>query len=649
MGANPFQRERGLRGLRAKTPAGAVGARVPRRDAQQPHRTPTRAKTLFSFLLKPFEKRFFSTGQMHLIERLLREQGSKHAVAYAIAFGMMGIIAVTTTLSAYIMGQIVNRIFVDRNIEAMWAIGGAIAGIYVAKGFATYGQQVILSRISNNIIADSQVKIFDKMLAMDVSFYNARHSTEFLARQAFISQSAGNALNTLVTALGRDILTTLGLTFAMFQQDPILASLAILIMPVAIVGIRRLGNRARRVMMTEFHGFAAILESLQETAQGIRVVKAFTLEPFMRDRQIRAIRTFESAANKLSRVQSRSSPLMETLAGVAVALVVVYGGYRVIYSGAQPGNFFAFITAMLLATEPAKRVARLHIDINSSLLGVGMLFDFLDEKTPESEPADMPELKITEGKVVFDDVEFFYRPGEMVLNKLNFVAEPGQTTALVGRSGGGKTTAMSMILRFYEPSAGKILIDGQDISAFSRRSLRSQIGYVGQDTFLFKGSIRENIGFGRPGASEDDIIAAAKAAFAHDFIMGFERGYDSPVGEQGMQLSGGQRQRISIARAFLKDAPLILLDEATSALDTESERSVQEALKTLCAGRTTLVIAHRLSTVANAERICVIEGGRVVESGRQDELLARDGVYALLHRTQFERGHTLATSDAAAE
>ena len=604
---------------------------------------------MLSILLKPFKKRFFSAGQLHLIERLVREQGTKHFKGYLFSFLMMGIIAATTTLSAYIMKFIIDRIFVDRSIEAMWAIGGAITAIYIAKGFATYGQQVVLSRIANNIIAESQKRIFDKMLAMDVSFYNARHSTEFIARQAFISQAAGNALNTLVTALGRDILTTLGLTYAMFAQDLILASVAILILPLAVVGVRRLGNRARKVMMTEFHGFAAILESLQETAQGIRVVKSFTLEPFMRERQVRAIHSFEAAANKLSRVQSRSSPLMETLAGVAIAMVVVYGGYRVIYAGAQPGNFFAFITALLLATEPAKRVARLHVDINSSLLGVGMLYEFLDEKTPEAEPPGLPDLKITLGRVEFADVEFSYRPGEMVLNKLSLVAEPGETTALVGRSGGGKTTAMSMILRFYEPTGGKILIDGQDISAFSRRSLRSQIAYVGQDTFLFKGSVRENIAFGKPGASNEEIEAAAKAAFAHDFIMGFENGYDSPVGEHGMQLSGGQRQRISIARAFLKDAPLILLDEATSALDTESERAVQEALKTLCAGRTTLVIAHRLSTVATAEHICVIEGGRVVESGQQDELLARNGIYALLHRTQFQRHLTLATTDTAAE
>ena len=604
---------------------------------------------MFSFIINRLRTKLFTSGQLHLIERLIRDQGRKHAKGYIIAFAMMGVIAATTTASAWVMKYIIDRIFVDRSIAAMWAIGGAIMAIYVAKGLATYGQQVVLSKIANNIIADVQTRIFDKMLAMDISFYNARHSTEFIARQAFIAQAASSALNLLITALGRDILTTIGLAIAMFMQDPLLASLAVLIMPMAIVGVRKLGNRARKVMMTEFYGFAAILESLQETAQGIRVVKAFTLESYMRERQVRAIESFESAANKISRIQSRSSPLMETLAGFAIALVVVYGGYRVINGGQEPGNFFAFITALLLATEPAKRVARLHVDLNTSLLGVGMLYEFLDEPMPEKESGDEPALKITQGKVEFADVDFYYRAGEMVLDKLNFVAEAGETTALVGRSGGGKTTTMSMILRFYEPTGGKIFIDGQDIGAFSRKSLRQQIAYVGQDTFLFKGSIRDNIAFGKPGASDAEIIAAAKAAYAHDFIVGFERGYESPVGEQGMQLSGGQRQRISIARAFLKDAPLILLDEATSALDTESERAVQEALKTLCAGRTTLVIAHRLSTVANAERICVIEAGHVVESGRQDELLARNGIYALLHRTQFERGLLAPASDAAAE
>lgn len=602
-----------------------------------------------SWLSEKLAKKWFTEGQLHLIERLLREQGRKHVKAYVIAFAMMAVIAACTTLSAYIMKDIIDRIFVDRSIEAMWAIGGAIVAIYVTKGFATYGQAVVLTRVANNIVAEIQSRIFDKMLALDIAFYNRSHSTEFIARQAFISSAASGTLNMLITALGRDILTTIGLTFAMLQQDPVLALLAIVIMPGAIVGVRKLGAKAKKVMMTEFAGFQAILESLQETSQGIRVVKSYTLEPFMRERQQASIRSFEAAANKLARVQSRSSPLMETFAGMAIAAVVVYGGYRVIYFGSEPGNFFAFITALLLATEPAKRIARLQVDLATSLMGVQMLYEFLDLKEPEKEEPGTPDLKVTNGRVEFREVEFAYRAGETVLNQISLVAEPGETTALVGRSGGGKTTTMAMLLRFYEPTAGQILIDGQDICQHTRHSLRSQISYVGQDTFLFKGTVFENIAYGRPGASREEVEAAAKAAFAHDFIVGFERGYDSPVGEHGMQLSGGQRQRISIARAFLKNAPLILLDEATSALDTESERAVQEALSRLCAGRTTLVIAHRLSTVANAERICVIEGGRVIETGRQDDLLAKGGVYALLYKTQFESAALASIAEAAAE
>ena len=248
-----------------------------------------------------------------------------------------------------------------------------------------------------------------------------------------------------------------------------------------------------------------------------------------------------------------------------------------------------------------------------------------------------PELEVTDGRIEFRDVVFGYRPGEPVLHAISFVAEAGKTTALVGRSGGGKSTVMNLILRLYEAGAGQILCDGQDIASVSLASLRQQIGYVAQENFLFKGSVRDNIAMGRPGASEDQIVAAAKAAYAHDFIMGFERGYDSPCGEHGMQLSGGQRQRIAIARAFLKDAPIILLDEATSALDSESEQAIQKALRTLCEGRTTIVIAHRLSTVAQADEICVIDRGRIVERGRHGELLAQGRTYTHIAQTQFPR------------
>jgi ATP-binding cassette subfamily B protein len=587
------------------------------------------------------------SGNMRLIARLLSDQGVKHWKGYAFATAMTVVVAATTTASAWIMKDVVNEIFVAKKLAAVWIIGGAIVAIYAVKGFSTYGQTVVLARVANAIVADLQKRIFDKMLAMKLAFYDARHSSEFIARQAFISQSASGTLNLLITALARDVLTMIGLFWVMIAQDPLMSALALIVTPGVVVGIRELGGRVKTVILNEFYGFMTILESLQETALGIRVVKAFTLEPFMRERQRAAIASFERAANKLSTVGARSSPLTESLAGVAMAIVIVYGGLRVIKTGQPPGDFFAFITALMLAFEPAKRVARMHIDLTSSLIGVDMLYQFLDEPSQEIECGDEPALRVTNGRIEFRDVRFAYRPGEPVLRGLDFIAEPGQTTALVGRSGGGKTTAMNLILRFYEPESGAVLVDGQDIGEASRGSLRRQLAYVGQDTFLFKGSVGENIAMGRPGASREEIVAAAKAAHAHEFILGFERGYDSPCGEHGMQLSGGQRQRIAIARAFLKDAPIILLDEATSALDSESERAVQDALKTLCAGRTTLVIAHRLSTIVNADKICVIEDGQVWESGRHAELMAKRGAYLRLQQTQFDQELAVATEASA--
>jgi subfamily B ATP-binding cassette protein MsbA len=294
------------------------------------------------------------------------------------------------------------------------------------------------------------------------------------------------------------------------------------------------------------------------------------------------------------------------------------------------------VTALLLAYEPAKRLARLHIDLSANLTQARFMFDLLDSMPVEQDDASKPALNVANGKVEFRDVAFRYRPTEPVLRGISFIAKPGQTLALVGSSGSGKSTVMNLAIRFWDPQAGKILIDDQDISQVSRRSLRSSIGYVSQDVYLFSGTIRENIAMGKSGATEAEIFAAARAAFAHDFITGFPQGYYSPVGEHGVQISGGQRARIAIARAFLKNAPILLLDEPTAALDSESEREVQRALDALRATRTTLVIAHRLQTIISADQICVVDSGRIVESGTHEELLARRGRYHQLYETQFE-------------
>ncbi len=587
-------------------------------------------------------------GAFALIRRLLTEQGLVHWRKYLIAFMLMAISAVCTAASAYLIGSVINEAYINRNFPGIILLGGVTAALFTAKGLATYGHSVVLSRIGNRIVADNQRAVFAKLLSEGLSFFSDRHSSEFIARLSAGAAAATQVINLLVTSLGRDLLSLIGLVAVMVYQDPVMSFFSFVVAPPAFFILRKLIRRIYAIARSQFHGGTRVIETLQETLHGVRIVKAFTLEDIMRERFNRNVAAVEHEANKMARVSNRASPLMETLGGCAIAMALVYAGYRVINTGATAGQFFSFITAFLLAYEPAKRLARLNIELNSGLVGVRILFEVID--SPPSEPNDdnKPPLQVTTSRLEFNEVHFAYRSDEAVLRGMSFVAEPGKLTALVGPSGGGKSTVFNLLLRFYETERGKIVIDQQDIAKVSRHSLRRHIAYVGQDTFLFRGTIRENIEFGKPGASEDEIVAAAKAAYAHDFIMSFPRGYESPVGEHGLQLSGGQRQRVAIARALIKNAPIILLDEATAALDSESELQVREAMEHLCQGRTTLAIAHRLHTISHADRIYVIEDGRAVESGRHDELLRKSGRYASFYRLQLKEQETHAPVAAVA-
>lgn len=571
-----------------------------------------------------------------LIRRLLTEQGLVHWRKYAVAFVLMAVAAGCTAFSAYLIGDVINQAYVNRSLRGIITIGVITVVLFAFKGFATYGHSVMLSRIGNRIVADNQRAVFSKLLSEGLSFFSDRHSTEFVARLSTGAAAATQVINLLITSVGRDLLSLIGLTIVMVVQDPLMSFISFVVAPPAFLILRKLVRRIYSIARTQFHGGTRIIETLQETLQGIRIVKAFTLEDIMRERFDRNVSAVEYEANKMARVSNRASPLMETLGGCAIAMAVTYGGYRVIETGATPGQFFSFIAAFLLAYEPAKRLARLNIELNSALVGVRILFEVID--SPPSEPLDTnkPDLQIKTARLTFDDVYFVYRSDEPVLRGISFTAEPGKLTALVGPSGGGKSTIFNLILRFYDAKLGKVIIDEQDVTQVSRRSLRQHIAYVGQDVFLFRGTVRENIEFGKPGASEDEIVAAAKAAYAHDFIMSFPHGYDTPVGEHGLQLSGGQRQRVAIARALIRNAPIILLDEATAALDSESELQVREAMEHLCRGRTTLAIAHRLHTVSHADCIYVVEDGRVAESGRHNELLHAGGRYASFYRLQLK-------------
>src|SRR5712672_59992 len=573
-------------------------------------------------------------GAAILIRRLIMEQGAAYWRRYLLAFGLMAVSAATTAGSAYILGQVINQAYVEKNVRGIAILSGITVLLFMLKGASTYGHTVILSKISNAILANNQRALFAKLMSESVGFFSERHSSEFLARLTAGAKSITDVLSLLINAVGRDLFLLVALVGVMVMQDPVLSFLGLVVVPPALLMLRKLVKRIKGLAYNQFTGTADILETMQESLQGIRTVKAFTLEETMQRRIDANIATVERHSNKMARVSNRSNPLMEMLGGFAVAGCLLYGGYSVVALGATPGQFFSFLTAFLLATEPAKRLVRLNIDLNSNLVGARMLLEVVDRPASELSDDDKPPLKLSDARIELRDVSFAYRANEPVLNRMSFIAEPGKVTALVGPSGGGKSTVLALLLRFYELRQGEILIDGQSISKVSRRSLRQQTAYVGQDVYLFRDTIRANIAFGQEGATEEEIIEAAKAACAHQFIMGFPLGYDTPVGEHGAQLSGGQRQRIAVARALIKDAPVILLDEATAALDSESEKAVQEAIDHLCQNRTTIVIAHRLHTIMHADAILVVEGGEIVERGLHDDLLRRGGRYASFFRLQ---------------
>jgi ATP-binding cassette subfamily B protein len=414
---------------------------------------------------------------------------------------------------------------------------------------------------------------------------------------------------------------------------------ALVIGPPAVFVLGKLVRRVRKLARYEFASVARIVAVMNETVRGVRVVKAFGLEPRMRGDLSAAVRDVERRTVGIARLSALSSPLMETLGGIAIAGVILYAGTTVIERGGDAGAFFAFLTAFLMAYEPAKRLARLNVNLQSKLIGVRLLYELLDTPNTLNEAPNAKPLDLRDGRIVFEDVTFTYAD-KPALRGLSFSAEPGQVTALVGPSGAGKSTVFSLLVRFYDVAGGRVMIDGQDVREVTLASLRRNVALVGQDTFLFSGTIAQNIRDGRPGATDEEVRAAARDANVLTFAEAMPQGLETEVGEGGARLSGGQRQRVAIARALMRDAPILLLDEATAALDAEAEAAVQEALERLMKGRTTLVIAHRLATVRKADRIVVMRDGAAVEVGDHSSLLAQGGLYARLHALQFADGAT---------
>jgi ABC-type multidrug transport system fused ATPase/permease subunit len=584
-----------------------------------------------------------SPEALRLVGRLLREQAPLHFRSYALVLLCMIALAALTAAPAYLFGKVINEVYLSRDVIAVMLLSAAIIAVFTGKGIAAYFQAILLARITNRIVAYNQEQIFRKLIKQPIGFFSDKHSSEFGVAIGYAPLAAATTLNIVATSLGRDLLSVISLSVVMVSQAPFLSLIAILVFPPALISVRKIIKHARRVATAQLEGGAMVQRILQEALQGYKVVRTYNLENEMVARVVRSTAAVERASNNFAQIANRASPLMESLGGIAVSLVVMYTGYQVLVLDYPPGQIVAFITAFLLAYEPGKRLARISIDLNAASVGLETLYSILD-LPPEPDDGGKPRFVVGHGKIEFKQVSFEYRPGAPVLNQVSFSAEPRRVTALVGPSGGGKTTILNLLLRLYDNYSGSVVVDGHDIRQFTRASVRDGIAYVGQETFLFPGSVRENIEKGKPGATEAEIVAAARAAFAEEFIARLPNGYDTPVGENGVQLSGGQRQRIAIARALIRDARIILLDEPTAALDGEAEHHVRAALAHLLKNRTTILIAHGLHSVAHADKIYVLEAGRVIEEGEHATLLRRPSRY----RALFELQQSAKIAEAAA-
>ena len=526
-------------------------------------------------------------------------------------------------------------------------ISAAVILTFAVKGLANYGQAVLMSFVGLRIVTDTQHRLYAHLMQLELGFFHDSPTGNLLSRFTIDINMMRNAVSNALTGFGKDFLTLIFLVGVMFWQDWMLALIAFVVFPIAVFPIVRLGRRMRKVTVNTQEEMGQFTTLLEQTFQGARVVKAYGMEEYEKGRVRTIAERIFNLVFKAARTRSLASPIMETLGGLAVALVIFYGGLRVIDNSMDPGSFFSFITALLLAYEPMKRLANLNASLQEGLAGAQRLFVLLDREPHIQEMPDAHELEITGGALHLDQVKFSYVSDQPALDNVTIDVPAGKTVALVGPSGAGKSTILNLIPRFYDVDGGKISIDDNDITKLTFASLRGAVALVSQDVTLFDDTIRANIAYGRPEASEEQIIEAAKNAAAHDFIVEMPDGYDTYVGERGTKVSGGQRQRLAIARAMLKNAPILLLDEATSALDTESERRIQEALKKLMQGRTTLVIAHRLSTVMDADLIHVIDQGKLTESGSHDELMALDGLYAKLYALQFSDSNSVVNLEVA--
>lgn len=559
-------------------------------------------------------------------------------ILLGVAIICMIVVAASTSATAFLVKPVLDEIFMGKNERMLMIMPALVLVIYLFRGVAMYGEQYLMHFVGEKIIKKFRDQLYSKISDLSLSFFYRHKTGVLMSRITNDVNIIKNMVSKAVATGVGDIFTIIGLIFVIFYRDWKLAIIAMIVLPVAFYPIYAFGRRVRRFSTKSQQSMADLNSFLHETFWGNKIVKAFGMEDAEKKRfyeQNDKVFKFEV---KTFKAKALSAPVMEMLGGIGVALIIWYGGAAVIRGDATPGNFFSFMTAVMLLYGPVKKLSKLNNTIQQGLAAVDRVFDILEMETDIRDSLHPTPLSPPPHRIKFENVSFHYDADEPVLDGINLDVAPGERLGIVGTSGGGKTSLVNLIPRFYDVTGGSIRIDGIDIRDVSIRELRKRIAIVTQEPILFNDSIRNNIAYGNAEAGDAEIFRAAEAAYIHDFISTLPKGYDTTIGELGSRLSGGQKQRMCIARALLKDAPILILDEATSALDAESEDLVQKALLNLMQDRTSFVIAHRLTTILDADRLIVLAGGRIIEEGDHGFLLSRQGEYYRLYQRQFENG-----------